>query len=138
MAKPSAHPRRRRFIKFTTTALVVAPFANALLSEGTERLTVDQRKSLLRVRAQGETIKAAYGKWIWPELGPDALAVSVFNTQRAFCIFFDDIARREHETIVDAEGKWRKLEGRFDPEKMLWHDPPRDDEPQEKEEAPNP
>ena len=35
MAKPPAHPRRRRFIKLTATALVVAPFANALLSEST-------------------------------------------------------------------------------------------------------
>jgi hypothetical protein len=35
MAKPPAHLRRRRFIKLTATALVVAPFANALLSEST-------------------------------------------------------------------------------------------------------
>ena len=33
MAKTLSHQRRRRFIKLTATAVVVAPFANALLSE---------------------------------------------------------------------------------------------------------
>ena len=32
MAKSPVHPRRRRFIKLTATGLIVAPFANALLS----------------------------------------------------------------------------------------------------------
>jgi hypothetical protein len=36
MTKPPAHPRRRRFIKLTASALCVAPFANALLSESTQ------------------------------------------------------------------------------------------------------
>ena len=36
MAKPSAHSKRRRIIKLFATSLVVAPFANALLSEDTE------------------------------------------------------------------------------------------------------
>ena len=40
MAKPPAHPRRRRFIKLTATGLVIAPFASALLSENAEAVDV--------------------------------------------------------------------------------------------------
>jgi hypothetical protein len=57
---PRAHPKRRRFIKLTATGLVLAPFANMLLSENA--LATDMVKesdpAALKLKYRADAAKA--------------------------------------------------------------------------------
>jgi hypothetical protein len=60
MAKPSAHPKRRRFIKLFATGLVVAPFANAPLGESAEAadLVKESDPAALKLKYKADATKA--------------------------------------------------------------------------------
>ena len=60
MAKPPAHPRRRRFIKLTATGLVIAPFASALLSDNAVAVDVvkESDPAAVKLKYKADATKA--------------------------------------------------------------------------------
>ena len=60
MAISPVHPRRRRFIKLTATGLVVAPFANALLSGNAEAadLVKESDPAAVKLKYKADATKA--------------------------------------------------------------------------------